>query len=119
MLNTKGIRKAKGSPFGIKTSLLLTLIFVMVAVSAFGFNYAATATDTDMLYDLYSFVHGATTGAPGFSFCLIGIMSGGLFMWGNVVEPTTRLPLGLFCFLGTIMIIKADSILSTLGYVFT
>jgi hypothetical protein len=93
---------------------------ITVGTTAFGFSYASTASNTDMMFDLYNFVHNATSGAPGYVLCVVGVILGAMWLCSNrgPAIGSVRMPLIILDFAGVIFIIKADSILSSLGYTF-
>jgi hypothetical protein len=103
------------------TILLVAMVYIMAGAKAFGFNYAATASDTDMLFDLYSFVHSATTGAPAYVICLLGVCWAGQRFWMSAGGGYFRMDIvgSIFIIAAVIFFIKADSILSSMGYTFS
>ena len=92
--------------------ILMAACIVLQAANAMALTYGATAANGDFMYDIYNFVYMATTGAPAYGICILGICVAGYMLWKSQIVACFGVFVALLC------IIKCNSILNSMGYCF-
>lgn len=89
--------------------LFALVVLALSAVSAFAFT---TPAATDVGYDFYDFARKLATGPVGYTIGFGGVGLAGFFLFKQQVFPAIGTAMG------TIAVLKADSIVQSLGSLF-